>query len=171
MSWQEKSTAPPPGYAYGPPYRASLANRMRAVVNIAAGRPRSLARDAFLALRDMPHPPLVRGEDRLPERGPLVLAANHYERPRLWMAWAALIVSDLVLLRCGQETRWIAIQEWESFSLAGIPISPALVRRVFERAFHTYAILAMPPRTPRPPPGPPPCAPPCRRSSAAALSG
>jgi len=145
MSWQQKSSDPPPGYAYGPAYRASLANKLRAVLYIAAGRPRSLARDAFLALRDVPVPPVVRGLDHIPTRGPFVVTANHYERPGLWMGWGALAISDLVPVRAGEDTHWIAIEQWESFSLAGIPISPAATRMVFQRAFRTYDLLAMPP--------------------------
>jgi 1-acyl-sn-glycerol-3-phosphate acyltransferase len=144
MSWQQKSPDPPPGYAYGPLYRASLVNKLRAILYIAAGRPRSLARDAFFALREAPVPPVVRGLDSIPTRGPFVVCANHYERPGLWMLWGALAISDLVLVRAGEDTHWIAIEEWESLSVAGIPIPPEATRIVFERTFRTYDLLAMP---------------------------
>jgi hypothetical protein len=145
MSWQQKSSTPPPGYAYGPQYRASLANKLRAFLYIAAGRPRSLARDAFFALREAPVPPIVRGLDHIPTRGPFVVTANHYERPGLWMLWGALAISDLVLVRAGEDTHWIAIEQWESLSVAGISIPPEATRVVFERTFRTYDLLAMPP--------------------------
>jgi 1-acyl-sn-glycerol-3-phosphate acyltransferase len=81
----------------------------------------------------------------VPERGPFVLVANHYERPGLWMAWPALLAGHLVRERSGADTRWIAIEEWESFSIFGIPIPRSVIRAVFERAFSVYGILAMPP--------------------------
>lgn len=145
MNRQASIGAPAPGYGYGPVYRQSRFNVALAFFYIALGRPRSFARDSLLALRQAPIPPLVRGEDRLPETGPFIVVANHYERPGLWMAWAAGAISNLVMLRAGQDLHWIAIQEWEQFSLHGIPIPTAVTRALFERAFRAYGIIAMPP--------------------------
>jgi len=144
MSWQVKSPTPPPGYCYGSRYGASWANIIRGVSYILLGRPRSLSRDASYALMQTPVPPLVRLADNIPETGPLVLLANHYERPGLWMVWPAFLAGHLVRERTGRDTHWIAIQEWESFSVWRIPVPPSIIRRVFERAFHTYGIIAMP---------------------------
>lgn len=144
MSWQPKSATPPPGYRYGPRYRIAREHIARALAYILLGRPRSLARDALLAIGVMPAPPLVRGGDNVPESGPFVVLANHYERPGLWMAWPAMYVGHLVRERTGQDTRWIVIEEWESFSLWGIDVPPSVVREVFQRAFRVYGILAMP---------------------------
>ncbi|HEX6506342.1 MAG TPA: 1-acyl-sn-glycerol-3-phosphate acyltransferase, partial [Chloroflexota bacterium] len=99
---------------------------------------------ALVALGHMPVPPVVRGKDRIPEEGRFVVVANHYERPGLWMAWPAMYVGHLIRERTGQDTHWIAIQEWESFSLWGIPIPRPVIRAVFERAFRVYGIIAMP---------------------------
>lgn len=143
MNWQQKFDGPPDGYAYGPSYRPSVESFLRGMVYIARGRRRSLGHDALWAVADMPAAPRVRGAERVPESGPLVLAANHYERPGMWMAWPALFVSQAVRARTGRDTQWVAIEQWESFSLFGIPISPTLVGRVFGRAFETYGIIAM----------------------------
>jgi hypothetical protein len=145
VSWSSKSFAPPPGYQYGPTYRASWLTQLRTVIYLTLGRPRSLARDGYLVLRDLPAPPLVRGADCLPEHGPLVLVANHYERPGLWIAWVGIVVSEIVMLRTGQQTHWITIQEWDTFSIAGIRIPPRFIRWVFTRAFRVWDLLAMPP--------------------------
>ena len=136
---------PPVGYRYGPPYRITPTLRVRGAVAVALARPRSLARDALEVLRHMPAPPLVRGSDRIPEDGGFVVVGNHYERPGLWMAWPALLISHVVRERTGSDVHWIAIQEWEGFALRGVPIPRAVTRAVFERAFRTYAIIAMPP--------------------------
>lgn len=150
MSWQAKSTPPPAGYVYGGRYHPSRSNILRAILYIVWGRPRSLANDALLALRDLPQPPLVRGVDRIPREGPFVVVANHYERPGLWMAWPALLAGHLVWERTGVDTHWVAIEEWESFSLWGIQIPPSLIRIVFERAFRTYGMVRMPSPTATP---------------------
>jgi 1-acyl-sn-glycerol-3-phosphate acyltransferase len=144
MNWQPKSSAPPPGYTYGPRYRPSADNILRGIAYIALGRPRSLAHDALWAVANMPVAPRVRGIEHVPETGPLVLTANHYERPGLWMAWPALFVSQAIWQRTGRDTHWVAIEEWESFALFGLPIDPEVIRRVFARAFNTYGIIAMP---------------------------
>jgi 1-acyl-sn-glycerol-3-phosphate acyltransferase len=120
---------------------------LRGALYIALGRPRSLARDALVALGGMPAPPLVRGGDLVPEGGHVVVVANHYERPGLWMAWPGLYIAHLIRERTGRDTHWIAIQEWESFSLWGIPIPRQVIRAVFERAFGVYGIVAMPPES------------------------
>jgi hypothetical protein len=145
MNWMAKSPTPPPGYRYGPPYRPSWANVLRGIYYIVRGRPRSLAHDALWAIANMPLPPRVRGAELIPESGPFVAVANHYERPGLWMAWPAMFAGHVIQERTGQDTHWIAIEEWESFSLFGIPIPHSAIRETFQRAFNTYGILAMSP--------------------------
>jgi 1-acyl-sn-glycerol-3-phosphate acyltransferase len=149
MNWMVKSPTPPPGYRYGPRYRPSWENVLRGIYYIARGRPRSLAHDALWAIANMPLPPRVRGTELIPESGPFVVVANHYERAGLWMAWPAMFVGHVIQERTGQDTRWIAIEEWESFSLFGVPVPSTAIRQTFERAFRTYGILAMsPPNAP-----------------------
>jgi 1-acyl-sn-glycerol-3-phosphate acyltransferase len=147
VSWQTKSAAPPPGYRYGPPYRPSWETLVRGIVHIARGRRRSLGRDAAYAVANMPCPPLVRGADLVPEDGRFTIVANHYERPGLWMAWPALALCHVIWERTGKDLHWVAIEEWESFSLFGVPVPSDAIRRVFQRAFNTYGIIAMPPPT------------------------
>lgn len=137
-------SAPPAGYRYGPPYRIAPSLSLRGAAAIALARPRSLARDALEVVRHMPVPPLVRGSDRIPEAGGFMVVGNHYERPGLWMAWPALLISHVVRERTGTDVHWVAIQEWERFTLHGVPIPRAVTRAVFERAFRTYGIIAMP---------------------------
>jgi 1-acyl-sn-glycerol-3-phosphate acyltransferase len=143
MSWQAKSPTPPPGYRYGPRYKASWENVLRGSLYIALGRPRSLARDALFAVANMPVAPLDRGQDLVPEGGPFVVVANHYERPGLWMLWPALFVGHLVRQRTGSDIHWIAIEEWESCSVGGLDVPPWAIRRVFERTYRTYGVIAM----------------------------
>jgi 1-acyl-sn-glycerol-3-phosphate acyltransferase len=144
VNWAPKSAAPPPGYAYGGPYRPSLLNVIRGSIYILQGRRRSLAHDALWAMTDMPRAPAGCDLQHLPQSGTFVLVANHYERPGMWMAWPALFVAHLIQEQTGLDTHWIAIEEWETFSLWGIPIPRPVIRAVFQRTFDTYGILAMP---------------------------
>jgi 1-acyl-sn-glycerol-3-phosphate acyltransferase len=93
----------------------------------------------------MPRPPIARDAGQIPREGKFVIVGNHYERPGLWMAWPAMLVSHTVAQVTGREVRWIAIEDWEAFSLWGIPIPRGWIRRLFQRAFATYGILAMAP--------------------------
>jgi 1-acyl-sn-glycerol-3-phosphate acyltransferase len=145
VSWQAETSSPLKGYYYGARYRASWDTILRGIVYILRGKARSLAHDALYAIANMPAPPLIRGSDLIPEDGNFIVVANHYERPGLWMAWPALFVSRTIQERTGKDTHWIAIEEWESFSLMGIPIPSSVLRAVFGRAFQTYGIIAMPP--------------------------
>jgi 1-acyl-sn-glycerol-3-phosphate acyltransferase len=98
----------------------------------------------------MPKPPVALDTDLVPRNGSFVIVGNHYERPGLWMAWPAVFVSRVIAETTGHEVRWIAIQEWEDFSLLRIHIPRGLIRRLFERAFGTYGIIPMaPPDAPR----------------------
>lgn len=144
MSAQKRALAPA-GYTYGPLYSIGWPLLLRGIMALSLGQRRSLGRDALQVISHMPMPPLVRGADRIPEDGRFIVVANHYERPGLWMAWPAILISHVVAVRAGAETHWIAIQEWQNFSLWGVRISRHLIRAVFERAFAVYEIIAMPP--------------------------
>jgi 1-acyl-sn-glycerol-3-phosphate acyltransferase len=140
----------PDGYHYGPRYRITPAIVLRAAAYVLAGRRRLLSHDASIVVRAMPRHPISRDAGLIPLEGRFVVVGNHYERPGLWMAWPAMLVSYTVAQVTGREVRWIAIQEWEAFSLWGIPIPRGWIRRLFRRAFATYGIIAMaPPDAPR----------------------
>jgi 1-acyl-sn-glycerol-3-phosphate acyltransferase len=145
VSWAPKSDLPPAGYRYGPRFKPSRRNVLRGIAYIIRGGRRSLASDTRYALADVPIPLQVRGDDLLPPSGPFVVVANHYERPGLWMAWSAMFAGYAVLNRTAQEVHWVAIQEWESYRLLGVPVPRRVIRAVFERAFRVYGIIAMAP--------------------------
>ncbi len=108
-----------------------------------------MAHDALFAIPDMPLPPLVRGEDRIPLCGPMVIAANHYERPGMWMVWPAIFLARLIRERTGGDTHFVAIETWESLKLFGLEIPPPLIKFIFERSFQVWGVLAMaPPNAP-----------------------
>jgi 1-acyl-sn-glycerol-3-phosphate acyltransferase len=144
VNWAAKGEGPPSGYAYGPAYRPSLLSIALGTLYVAFGRPRSLGRDSLHAVADMPQPPLIRGVDRIPESGRLVVVANHYERPGLWMAWPALALAQLLWQRTGRDMHFVAIETWETMTVLGIDIPRDVIRRVFKRAFSVYGIFAMP---------------------------
>jgi hypothetical protein len=147
VSWAFKSKVPPAGYTYGPSYRPSVFNFLQAGYFILRGKPRVFASDVAWVLRHAPVPPLIRGADLIPEGGRFVIVANHYERPGLWMAWPAGFIAHVVQQRTGKDAHWIAIGEWQSFTLGPIHIPSSITRTVFERAYGAYGLIAMAPPT------------------------
>jgi Acyltransferase len=64
---------------------------------------RSLTADAALMSSRISPPPVVEGVDRIPVEGPLVVAANHYQRRGLWIAWPGTVITTELAMRRGQE--------------------------------------------------------------------
>ncbi|MBF6589878.1 MAG: hypothetical protein IVW57_05010 [Ktedonobacterales bacterium] len=50
-------------------------------------RPRSFKEDCALAVRCLPRPPRIEGQEHVPAHGSVVLVANHYQRRDLWIGW------------------------------------------------------------------------------------
>src|SRR5271166_5369652 len=86
------------------------------------GRPRCLGSDFRFLLPHMPKAPVVQGTEYLPTTGPLVIVGNHYQRPGLWMGWAAMVVGRAVFEHTNRDIRWVAISEWENYRILGIPV-------------------------------------------------
>src|SRR5947209_8732914 len=60
--------------------------------DLPAGRRSMLVDCAYLVSRLEPAP-VIEGADLVPASGPLVIAANHYQRPGLWIGWAGAVVT------------------------------------------------------------------------------
>lgn len=146
MIWHSKSAAPPDGYTYGPPYPPTFHVTSFILWAVVRGKRRSMGRDTSHVLTGMPVAPLIRGANNIPEDGRLVVVANHYERPGLWMAWPALFVANCVYLRRGEDVHWIAIETWDTLRVFGVPISRTWIRKVFKRAFGVWSMIGMPRR-------------------------
>lgn len=89
--------------------------------------------------------PIVEGLEQLPASSRFVLAANHYQRPGLWILHAAGVLTRLVVLRYGLSNppvRWIVTANWPPIKLGAWTVaSPGdvLLPRV-AAAFSCYPV-------------------------------
>ena len=64
--------------------------------------------------------PLIEGLDHLPEHPRFILAANHYQRPGLWILHTAAVLTQALVQRYGPAdppVRWIVTANWPPIRL------------------------------------------------------
>ncbi len=108
-------------------------------------RRRSFVDDcAAMASRIAP-PAILEGMDCIPPRGGIVLAANHYQRPGLWIGWpGAVITATVAEARGGQTLHWLATGGLRLFQWRGTGPEIPLTRAIFGAVAQTYGMAALP---------------------------
>lgn len=107
---------------------------------------RSPAEDGSAVWHSLRPCPVVLGSRLLPERGPFVVCANHYNGPGVWVGLtAALLCSALGSAVPGINLRGVGVASYENPRLFGrIPIPSALTEIVFRRFYAVYGAIRMP---------------------------
>lgn len=54
---------------------------------------RSFGRDCTDLVRRIDPPPVVTGVEHIPRDGPVMIVANHFQRPGLWIGWAGAVLT------------------------------------------------------------------------------
>jgi 1-acyl-sn-glycerol-3-phosphate acyltransferase len=141
MAGQLRPDRHPPRYHFPPLFAA------RVLASIALGRPRDMAADAREALAAAPVRPRFAGEHHIPSSGPLVVVANHYERPGLWVGWGALLATAVVARRRpgSPPVRWVHIAEWQRYNFHGLILPDAFTRWFISRVSRTWHVLPIQP--------------------------
>lgn len=134
----ETSSTRPQTYRFGPLYLALFG------FDMLRGRRHSYARDGERLMARLARPPVLRGEENIPLAGPLVLAANHYQRRGLWVNWGAMLASIAVARRRGQDVRWVMAGEWRARALGPTPWPAPVLRWIFRRIAATLGHILMP---------------------------
>lgn len=112
---------------------------------LATGQRRDLTGEARRILRRSPRPPRVEYPERIPTQGPVIVVANHYERPGLWNVWGTMLISLAVAeQRQGRSPCWVMADDWPGFRLAGIPFPAAVVRWTYRRLARCYGFVQLP---------------------------
>jgi len=118
-------------------------------------QPRSIARDAQMAVTGLRPGLVVLGGKHIPPRGPGLVVCNHYSRPGFDAWWLALAVTAAVAAHrapgADPEVHWVMTAAWtfpESRWRHRV-LTPA-TRWAFERVARIYDFVTMPPMPPDP---------------------
>lgn len=114
--------------------------------DLPSGR-RSLAADAALMVSRIDPPPVVSGSEHIPKQGPVLIAANHYQRHGLWIGWPGVVITCAMTQRrwCDPAIHWLTVGGLRLWQTRGtgptIPCTPSLLRAVAR----IYGMSALPP--------------------------
>lgn len=107
---------------------------------------RSFAHDTAEMTRRMQPAPCVAGEEHIPPSGPVALAANHYQRRGLWIAWPGAVITTAVWERRSQEppVHWLVTGGLRLFQWRGSGPEILPARRLFDAVARAYGMAALP---------------------------
>jgi len=118
-------------------------------------RPRSVARDAQVAVMGIRPELKVLGCEHVPPCGPCLVACNHYSRPGFPAWWLALAVTAAVAAHrapdADPEVHWVMTAAWTfpEGTWRRRVLTP-LTRWAFRRVAQVYGFVPMPPMPPDP---------------------
>jgi 1-acyl-sn-glycerol-3-phosphate acyltransferase len=125
-------------------YSLPLAYVLRFALAVALGRRREVGQDAAVVLARAGPPCRLLGEEHIPAQGPLVLVANHYERPGLKVFWGGMLLTAALWRRRRQSPRWLMTSEWYNYRLGPLPVPVWLLRWLFRRLAQVYDLVIVP---------------------------
>lgn len=110
------------------------------------GGERSFARDCADLVGRIEPPPLTTGLEHIPVDGPVMVVANHFQRPGLWIGWAGAVLTAAIGSRRGTDpaVHWLATGSIQLLQRSRrgpeIPLTRGLLRRVAR----LYSMSALP---------------------------
>jgi len=124
-------------------------------LSVACQSPRSLSRDAQTALVSLGLSLEIAGAEQVPERGPCLIACNHYSPDWFPSWWLALVISAAVAARrapgAARDIHWVMAAAWRypPGTWRDRFVTPA-TRWAFRRVGRVYGFVLMPPMPPDP---------------------
>jgi len=103
---------------------------------------RSLARDAAALLADITPAPRVEGMEHISAEGPLLIIANHYQRPGLWIGYAGALIAHAVWERRREEVR-ITVIDRVAVPLGARRVELPGTRWIFRRIAVAWDMIPM----------------------------
>lgn len=120
---------------------------LRLAMTLPTGR-RSLADDCQSMVACINPAPTLHGEHNIPDSGPVVLAANHYQRAGLWIAWPGAVITEAVARRRGGDPplHWLVTGGLQFSQSRGRGPQVPLARPLLEAVARCFQMAALPPR-------------------------
>jgi 1-acyl-sn-glycerol-3-phosphate acyltransferase len=112
---------------------------------ILARQQRSLRHDVEAMVDQLGERPRVYGLEHLPHAGPICLAANHYQRPDLWIGWAGSVITWSVGKVRSEDppVHWLVIRESHA-AIAGRSFELPLTAWLYDRVAHGWGMVPLP---------------------------
>lgn len=119
------------------------------LADVILGRRRSFSADSRLVIFRYNQPPVIDGVEHIPRAGPVIIVANHLDRPEVMMAFAGMAASVAVAdaRPDSPEVHWTITAERRQM-VGPVRIPRVVVRWLFERIARMYNFALMEPRAP-----------------------
>lgn len=128
-------------------YRLPLSLWLGVLRSIITGSPLQLSRMSANAFKRSGPRRKTIGAEHLPQSGACIIVGNHYQRPGLWVAWAAGSISAVVRRQINQEVHYIITSEFDRLAIGSLTFRNPLLgltRRIFERIAACSGMVIMP---------------------------
>jgi hypothetical protein len=118
--------------------------------DLPAGR-RSLVEDCTTMVTRIWPAPVVSGVEHVPSDGPVAVAANHYQRRGLWIAWPGAVITWAVAQRRGPSPplHWLVTGGLRWFQWADRGAEVPCTRSLLRAVARTYDMASLPLSGPR----------------------
>lgn len=107
---------------------------------------RSFARDCADLVRRIDPSPQVTGAEHIPLHGPVMIVANHFQRPGLWIGWAGAVLTVAVAERRGADPpiHWLTTGGIQVLQRSRRGPEVPLTRGLLQRVARVYSMAALP---------------------------
>lgn len=91
-------------------------------------------------------PPLVTGVEHVPIQGPVMIVANHFQRPGLWIGWAGAVLTVAIGRRRGSDppVHWLTTGSIQMLQRSRRGPEVPLTRSLLRRVARLYSMSALP---------------------------
>lgn len=91
-------------------------------------------------------PPLITGMEQIPIDGPVMVVANHFQRPGLWIGWAGAVLSVAIGQRRGADpaVHWLTTGSIQILQRSHRGPEIPLTRGFLRRVARLYSMAALP---------------------------
>ncbi len=129
-----------------PRYRFPAGLVIKVLHSFIKGKRRDILQDCREISAGISPPPVFRGQENIPQRGPYLVTLNHYSRPGFLILWAAVALSAAL----PKSSIWLMTAAWTKRSGGLDRVITWLTHILFKRVAECYSLVTMPAMPPAP---------------------